>query len=132
MPAWFQVFGDQLVESNGERRQAMEKLARVIEDASADEQAAVETFGTRYGLLAAAWRTFHNEYDDWRRTDGGCDRSKALEALAQFTADFSRSRPRAAVASGDKSSGLPERDIRGGRRAGGRGCEEPPKHLAPL
>ena len=85
----FQAFGEQLVESNGMRRQAMAMLAQVLDDASGDEQAAVERFSTAYEALVAASRTFHDEYDDWRRTDGGCDRSKALETLGQFAADFS-------------------------------------------
>ena len=44
-------------------------------------------FQTRY--LGWDWDDFHDRFDEWRRTNGGCDPGQALEALGQLAADFS-------------------------------------------
>ena len=38
------------------------------------------------GLLAlvAEWDAFHDRYDQWRRTEGGCNRAEVARELAQF------------------------------------------------
>ena len=38
--------------------------------------------------MERGWDEFHDSYDDWRRTNGGCDQSQALEALGQLATDF--------------------------------------------
>lgn len=88
-PELFQVFGAQLVGSNTKRREAVEKLAELLGDISEEDRSEVEEFSEQYQSLAASWADFHEEYDDWRRTEGGCDRSKAREALGRFATDFS-------------------------------------------
>ena len=45
-------------------------------------------FQTRY--LGWDWDDFHDRFDEWRRTNRGCDRGQALEALGQLAADFSQ------------------------------------------
>ncbi len=34
--------------------------------------------------LVADWKAFYEGYDEWRRTEGGCDREAVLESLVQF------------------------------------------------
>ena len=34
--------------------------------------------------LVADWKSFYERYDEWRRTEGGCDRGEVLQSLAQF------------------------------------------------
>ncbi len=87
-PILFEVFGAQLVVTNTQRSQALEELARIGREVSSDSQTAVEQFAKEYGSLAKAWNTFHEGYDEWRRTEGGCDRSEAVANLGQFTLDF--------------------------------------------
>ena len=36
------------------------------------------------GDLAADWKAFYERYDEWRRTEGGCDREAVLQSLVQF------------------------------------------------
>ena len=38
--------------------------------------------------LDREWNDFHDSYDEWRRSNGGCDQGQALEALGQLAADF--------------------------------------------
>jgi hypothetical protein len=81
-------FDDQLVKTNAARRQAGLELYAVIEDLSKDTQAKVDEFTGKYNLLTRQWDEFHQDYDEWRRTEGGCDRSKAIETLGQFNVAF--------------------------------------------
>ena len=32
----------------------------------------------------AQWDAFHERYNEWRRTEGGCDRSEVLQAIGKF------------------------------------------------
>ena len=84
-PALFDLFDVQIVEANGARRQARKELASATESVSADSRAAIEAFATQYAALNQEWDAFHNNYDRWRSTEGGCDRTKAVEALGGFT-----------------------------------------------
>ena len=40
--------------------------------------------------LGFEWDSFHEDYDEWRRTNGGCDQGQALDALGELAADFSQ------------------------------------------
>ena len=84
-PALFDLFYVQVVEANSARRQARKELASATESVSADSRAAVDAFESQYVDLNQEWDAFHRDYDRWRSTEGGCDRTKAVEALGGFT-----------------------------------------------
>ena len=84
-PALFDFFDVQVVEANSARRQARKELASATESVSADSRAAVDAFESQYVDLNQEWDAFHRDYDRWRSTEGGCDRTKAVEALGGFT-----------------------------------------------
>ena len=84
-PPLFDLFDVQIVEANSARRQARKELASATESVSADSGAAVEAFASQYADLNQEWDAFHKDYDRWRSTEGGCDRTKAVEALGGFT-----------------------------------------------
>ena len=44
----------------------------------------VRAFIGDYKRLLKEWDAFHERYNEWRRTEGGCDRSEVLQSLAQF------------------------------------------------
>ena len=44
----------------------------------------VREFIRDYKRLVAEWDAFHDGYNEWRKTEGGCDRSEVLQALGQF------------------------------------------------
>ena len=67
---------------------AMKELSREIED-SLDRSAVADLdelreFVRDYKKLVAEWDAFHEGYNEWRRTEGGCDRSEVLQSLGQF------------------------------------------------
>ena len=84
-PALFDFFDVQVVEANSARRQARKELASATESVSADSRAAVDAFESQYVDLNQEWDAFHRDYDRWRSTEGGCARTKAVEALGGFT-----------------------------------------------
>jgi len=81
----FDVFDVRVVEANRARRQARQELASALESVSTDSRNAVEAFADQYATLIQEWDTFHSDYDRWRSTEGGCDRTKAVKALGEFT-----------------------------------------------
>ena len=60
----------------------------MVRDTSEESEASVDEFATRYGALAGRWDKFHQDYDQWRGTEGGCDRSEVAKALGQFALTF--------------------------------------------
>ena len=89
-PTLFDAFDAQLVDTNGARLEARHTLEDILEANSEQTQVEVQDFTGRYKLLLREWDSFHTEYNEWRRTEGGCDRSKATETLARFTVVFSK------------------------------------------
>ena len=84
----FDLFDGQLVEANRLLRQAAQELAAVQEEVSQESRAAVTGFSNQYDALLRQWDAFHQDYDSWRRTEGGCDRAAAVAALGGFTLQF--------------------------------------------
>ena len=98
----FDALDGQLVRSNALIRQAIQELADVFSNTSEDSEAAVAGFASQYHSLSQEWDDFHKDYDEWRGSEGGCDRSKSISVLGQFTIRFGelanevRALPRAA------------------------------------
>ena len=66
----------------------LKEVSLTIED-SLDRSAVadleeVREFIRDYKRLVAEWDAFHEGYNEWRKTEGGCDRSEVLQALGQF------------------------------------------------
>ena len=60
-------------------------IEEFVEDKSAEYLIDVQDFDAAYGRLVRSWESFHEEYDDWRSYDGGCDRVEALRNLDGFS-----------------------------------------------
>ena len=74
-------------------RSAASALRKEAEDQLSDlqvstSQSAVAEFANQYNLLAQEWDDFHSDYDEWRASEGGCDRSAAIATLGQFSLRF--------------------------------------------
>ena len=82
------AFNAQIVESNKRRQQAAQALADLIAQSSPENQAAVKEFADAFELLLRSWNGFHRGYDDWLRTEGGCDRAAAISKLGGFSLQF--------------------------------------------
>ncbi len=46
--------------------------------------AELENFDSHYRKLLNEWDAFHQRYNEWRGTDGGCDRIEVLQSLDRF------------------------------------------------
>lgn len=72
-----------------ESEAALEEVGQAIEefvdDKSAEYLADVQDFNVAYGRLVREWESFHEDYDDWRKTGGGCDRVEVLQELDRFS-----------------------------------------------
>lgn len=88
-PSLFEAFDAQLVQTNVSRLEARHALEDILKDGSKETQAQVDTFLTRYKPVLREWASFHSDYDEWRSTEGGCDRSKAFVTLTRFATAFS-------------------------------------------
>ena len=80
----FDFFDVEVVDANAARRQAGLELASALESVSSDSRNAIEAFVTQYTALNEEWAAFHGDYDGWRSTEGGCNRTKAVQALGGF------------------------------------------------
>ena len=60
----------------------------IAEDKSAQYLEDVDDFNAAYLKLVARWDAFHDGYDEWLRTDGGCDRAETLEELGRLSRDM--------------------------------------------
>ena len=47
--------------------------------------AELQVFNGEYNSLLLAWADFNDRYNDWRRSEGGCDRTEVVAALEQFS-----------------------------------------------
>ena len=88
-PSLFSIFTSQLVMSNEARRQAQLALADVLDEVSGQSRREVQDFDDQHRLLMAAWDSFHQSYDQWRKANGGCDRAEAISELGRFSLQFS-------------------------------------------
>ena len=69
-------------------KEALKEVSRsiktIVDDSPAESLAEVKDFNSDYRKLLEEWDAFHQGYDDWRKTEGGCDRTAVLEALDKF------------------------------------------------
>ena len=47
--------------------------------------AELQVFYDEYDSLVVSWDEFHDRYNDWRASEGGCDRTEVTQALEQFS-----------------------------------------------
>ena len=67
---------------------ALEQASRVLQSVDDDDIAAtlsdLQTFTDEYVELRSAWDGFHDRYNDWRKSEGGCDRAEVVRTLDVF------------------------------------------------
>ena len=79
---------DALNESVDASAAALKGAGRTFDDlADPDAErglAELQVFDTEYQRLARAWAAFDESYNDWRKDDGGCDRTEVVAELEQY------------------------------------------------
>ena len=71
-------------ESEATLEQVSRTVRLLIDDDPEEKLAEVGNFEAHYAALVVKWDAFHERYGDWRRTDGGCDRTEVLQTLGGF------------------------------------------------
>jgi len=89
-PFLFEDFEELLVASNSSRRQALETMADLNLSLSEEQLDIVSRFDEEYQALLSDWNVFHRNYDQWRVTEGGCDRDAAIKVLVRLGTQFSQ------------------------------------------
>ena len=84
----FAAMSDLVKTSDDARDQVKKDLKNILEDSSAEKVADIDAFNEQYDLLVQEWDKFHQEYNRWQQTQGGCDRTAVAESLSDFSARF--------------------------------------------
>ena len=116
-PTLFDVFDTQIASVNRLRRSLRNDLGDVRASLTESGQENLSVFLGQARALDREWDDFHESYDQWRSTNGGCDQGKALEALGQLASDFSQTvRDIEALPSGPPVRGMRELLLRAAER----------------
>lgn len=75
-------------DSDDVREQVDDELKSILDDSSADKIGDIDAFRQDYDLLVQNWAAFHDEYNGWRRTEGGCNRVEVANRLGEFGLRF--------------------------------------------
>ncbi len=76
---------DESVEAGDEALKQASRLVRSISDVDVEKNLAeLATFNIEHSRLRSTWDDFHEDYNDWRAIEGGCDRAEVTESLDQF------------------------------------------------
>ncbi len=75
-------------ESEASRRSVARMIDEIVEGDSVEKLADVESFQSYQEKLVMAWDASLQKYDDWRSTEGGCDRVAVAQSLSQFNLRF--------------------------------------------
>ena len=62
-----------------------QSIEAIVNDKSAENLLDLEKFDTSFRQLAGKWGQFYEAYDEWRSTDGGCDRVEVAKDLTAFS-----------------------------------------------
>jgi hypothetical protein len=84
------VFDTQIAVVNRLRRTLRNDLSGARASLTESGQENLAIFLGQARALEREWDEFHSSYDEWRRTNGGCDQGQALAALGQLATDFSQ------------------------------------------
>ena len=62
-----------------------QSIEDIVNDKSAENLVDLEEFDTQFRRFSREWGRFYEDYDEWRATDGGCDRVEVADDLAGFS-----------------------------------------------
>ena len=77
---------DESVETSETAIKLASRVVRSIADVDVEKNLAeLRRFNVEYGRLTSEWEDFHDEYNAWRRAEGGCDRAAVVGRLDEFS-----------------------------------------------
>lgn len=84
----FATMNSRAENSNVVRGQVQNELNGILEASSARKITDVDNFRQQYDVLVQEWNQFHQDYDEWRSSEGGCNRTEVIGRLGQFSVRF--------------------------------------------
>jgi hypothetical protein len=85
----FAAMNDLVSKSDGVREQVQNDLQNLPDATASGNISDVDNFRQQYDVLAREWNEFHQGYDEWRSSEGGCNRTEVIGRLGQFSVRFS-------------------------------------------
>ena len=64
------------------------QIEEIVDDKSAEYLADVQDFNAEYRSLVREWDAFHRDFNEWRESDGNCNRPAVLGALDEYSQDI--------------------------------------------
>lgn len=84
LPSFTKV--DASVEKSATALKQAARTVRSIADLDVEESLGeLATFNSEHRRLRSAWDDFHDDYNAWRESEGGCDRADVIGELDQFS-----------------------------------------------
>ena len=71
-------------ESEAVLKEVSRTIKLLVGNSPAENLADVWSFNDGYRSLLVEWDAFHQRYNHWQETEGGCDRTEVLQSLDQF------------------------------------------------
>jgi hypothetical protein len=85
----FAAMNDLVSKSDGVREQVQNDLQNLPDATASGNISDIDNFRQQYDVLVREWNEFHQGYDEWRSSEGGCNRTEAIGRLGQFSVRFS-------------------------------------------
>ena len=77
---------DMVTDENAKVLKSANRSIEDLADSDAEEGLAeLQVFDTEYARLTSAWDAFHDRYNDWRKSDAGCDRTQVVQDLEEHS-----------------------------------------------
>ena len=67
-------------------RDTKRTIREILDGSASEDLDEVISFVSEYEMLRENWNAFHERYNQWRRTEGGCDRGEVLQSVGQLKA----------------------------------------------
>ena len=82
--AYFEAMDAAVSESESALKDAQRAVSDVFDGSALEDLEEIKFFIGQFEFLRNEWDSFHQQYNEWRRTNGGCDEGEVLGSIAQF------------------------------------------------
>lgn len=87
--AYFEAMDVAINESESALKDAQRAVSDVFDGSALSVLEEIKFFTGQYEYLRNEWDSFHQMYNEWRRTNGGCDEGEVLGSIAEFNSRIS-------------------------------------------
>ena len=87
--AYLEAMDDAVKKSESALKDTQRAVSDVFDGSALADLEEIKFFIGQYEYLRNEWDSFHQRYNEWRRTSGGCDEGEVLGSIAEFNARVS-------------------------------------------